>query len=404
VLLNNSRNFPRGVNVAFSGITGQHPFNNLPAPPTPATFVANGGNPLKLPLRLFSPNERVKQPRSMQWNMGIQYQINNGLVLKLDYIGTKGNNLIREVEQNIGFLAPIGAFPPCTNAQLTADPFCNDRGRLDPTRGSILIGQGIAESLYHAGQVTLQRRLSNISLAGTNLGGLLFDVNFTYSSFISEADDVLGGQTNRTLPADPRCPQCDKGRSGFDQPLRFVASYVWNSPDVMRHSAILNRIFSGWEISGITTFADGTPFHVLSNNNALGILPGQVTTVEGSQRVSINPAGIYPLVSTPTIPVANAYFIVNNTNSGIIGNMGANTLRTGGTNRTDLGVVKNIRTFSESQRLQLRVDIFNLFGHRNFTTIPANSLGNTNNLTNFLNFGLTNVTGRTFQFGMRYFF
>jgi hypothetical protein len=69
-----------------------------------------------------------------------------------------------------------------------------------------------------------------------------------------------------------------------------------------------------------------------------------------------------------------------------------------------MGVVKNIRTFSESQKLQLRVDSFNLFGHRNFTTIPTNSLGNTNNLTNFLNFGLTNISGRTFQFGMRYFF
>ncbi len=30
ILLNNSRNFPRGVNVSFTNITGQHPFNNLP--------------------------------------------------------------------------------------------------------------------------------------------------------------------------------------------------------------------------------------------------------------------------------------------------------------------------------------------------------------------------------------
>src|ERR1051325_3104257 len=98
-------------------------------------------------------------------------------------------------------------------------------------------------------------------------------------------------------------------------------------------------------------------FSVLSTNNALGILPGQVSTVEGSQRVSVNPNGIYPLVSTPTTPVANAYFIVNAANSGILGTLGANTQRTGTTNNTDLGLVKNIRTFGESQRLQLRLDI-----------------------------------------------
>ena len=166
----------------------------------------------------------------------------------------------------------------------------------------------------------------------------------------------------------------------------------------------LNRLLSGWEISGVTTSASGTPFSVLNNNNALGILPGQVSTVEGSQRVSVNPGGTFPQVSTPTSPNPNAYFIVNAANSGITGNLGANTLRTGRNNRTDLGLVKNLRTFGESQKLQFRVDVFNVFNHRNFTSIPSNSLGNTNNLFNFLNFGQTNVGGRGFQFGARYFF
>jgi hypothetical protein len=389
VLLNNSRNFPRGVNVAFSNITGQHPFNNLPSPPTPQTYISQGNNPNLLPLRLFSPNERVKQPMSWQWSVGMQYQLSNNMVFKADYIGTKGSNLIREVEANVGFTAASGL---------------GNGLRRDPTHGSILIGQGIASSIYHAGQFTLERRLTDFHIGGANFGGLLFNVNYTYSVFISESDDVLGGQANRTLPADPRNPGLDRARSGFDQPHRFIASYVWQMPDFFRGNAVANRILGGWEISGITTSASGTPFSVLSTNNALGILPGQVSTVEGSQRVSVNPNGIYPLVSTPTTPVANAYFIVNAANSGINGTLGANTQRTGTTNRTDLGLVKNIRTFGESQRLQLRFDIFNAFNHRNFTTIPTNSLGNTNNLTQFLNFGLTNIAGRTFQMGARYFF
>ena len=41
-------------------------------------------------------------------------------------------------------------------------------------------------------------------------------------------------------------------------------------------SAVLNHVFGGWELSGVTTSASGTPFSVLSANNQLGALPGQI--------------------------------------------------------------------------------------------------------------------------------
>ncbi len=391
ILLNNSRNFPRGVNVAFTNINGQLPYLNLPTPPTPEQFT---GNPLLLPVRLFAPDERVKQPMSQQWTVGVQYQFFNNYVFKADYIGTKGSNLVREVEANYGFTTAAGGTGQ----------------RLDPTRGSILISQGQANSIYHAGQFTLEKRLGNIGLFGANLGDLLFNANYTYSSFISESDDILGGQANRTLPADPRNPQLDRARSAFDQPHRFVLNFVYGTPGFFRDSSnffaknVLSRVFGGWELSGVATLASGTPYSVLSANNALGILPGQISTVEGSQRVSVNPNGQFPLVSTPTAPNPNAYFIVNAVNSGIVGNLGANTQRTGDTRNLNLAAVKNIRTFGERQRLQLRAEIFNVFNRRNFTVIPSNTIGNTVNTDLFLNLGRTNVGGRSFTFGARYFF
>lgn len=391
ILLNNSRNFPRGVNVSFTNVNGQLPFINLPAPPTPSQYT---GNPLLLPIRLFSPNERVKQPMSTQWTLGVQYQLFNDYVFKAEYIGTKGSNLVREVEQNYGFTVAAGGTGQ----------------RLDPTRGSVLVGQGIANSIYHAGQFTLERRFGELGFFGVNLGNLVFNANYTYSSFISESDDILGGQANRTLPADPRNPKLDRARSAFDQPHRFVLNFVWETPGFFKDSSnffaknIGSRVFGGWQISAVATYASGTPFSVLSANNALGILPGQVSTVEGSQRVSVNPAGIYPLVSTPTAPNPNAYFIVNAVNSGILGSLGANTERTGTTQNWNMAAVKNFQTFGERQRLQFRVEVFNVFNHRNFTLIPSNTIGNTVNTTTFLNKGFTNVAGRGFTFGARYFF
>jgi hypothetical protein len=388
ILLNNSRNFPRGVNVAFSNITGQHPFNNLPEPPTPEQFIALGGDPLLLPLRLFAPDERVKQPMSYQWTVGTQFQFGNDYVGKVEYIGTAGRNLVREVEANLGFTTASGL----GNGQ-----------RLDPTRGSILIGQGIAKSNYHALQVSVDKRFSSLDAIGLNWGSWLMNANYTWSRFMSESDDVLGGQTNRTLPADPRCPECDYGPSGFDQPHRFVMSWVWELPGKELNNGFAKRIIGGWEIAGVTTLASGTPYTVFNSNNALGILPGQISTVEGSQRISVNPNGTYPLVSTPTNPVANAYFIVNGANSGIVGDLSSNSERTGGTANTNVALVKNIRTFGETQRFQIRMEVFNVFNHRNFTAIPSNFAGNTINTTTFLNLGQTNVGGRGFLFGARYF-
>lgn len=391
ILLNNSRNFPRGVQIVTSNVSGQRPYLGLPPAPGPEEFVRRGGNPNLLPVRLFAPDQRVRQPESRQWTLGIQYALGGNMVFKADYIGTQGKNLVREVESNVGFFPPIG------NGQ-----------RQDPTRGSVLVAQGQADSIFHSGQFTIERRTSNLNFWGKNFGAVLFNVNYTYSAFISTSDDILGGQNNRTLPADPRNPALDRARSGFDQPHRLVASYVFSTPEVFTENPFLNRIFSGWQISGTTVSASGTPYTILNGANALGILPGQISTVELSQRPGFNPNGAPRTISptnaqcVPTDPSARYYAYP--ANSGCPVGIGANTERTGTTNSTDLALGKTIRTFNESNRLQFRAEFYNVFNHRNFTVIPARVVSSGTNLGTFLDLGQTNVAGRTLSFGVRYFF
>jgi outer membrane receptor protein involved in Fe transport len=410
VLLNVSRNFPRVVNNSLTQCTGCQAylgFNNIPLTATTtnttpgATTVRGffGRTPDNVPqsvvplidARLFSPNERIKQPMSQKWTVGVQYQFGNDYVLKAEYIGTKGSNLVREVEQNYGFAPPIG-----------------NNQRIDQSKGSILVGQGLANSIYHAAQFTLEKRLSAMKLFGTNFGSTNFNANYTYSSYISESDDILGGQTNRTIPSDPRNAHSDRARSGFDQPHRFVMSSVWISPDVFHSNSFLNRTFSGWELSTVTTVASGFPFSILNANNAAGILSSQISTVFLSQRVGLNPAGTgntFTTANAAGVPAdPSARYIIYPGNAGIFGSLGANTERAPYTANTNIAAVKNIKTFGESQKLQLRVEIFDLFNRRNFTVIPTNTLSATTNPANFLNYGLTNVAGRTFSFGARYFF
>lgn len=422
VLLNVSRNFPRVVNNTVTNCTGCAPFLGFGNIPLNATATAQGlttsgsvrsffaRTPENVPAsivpfidaRLFSPDERIRQPQSNQYTLSLQYQLGNDYVFKAEYIHTRGSNLVREVEQNYSFSDPTLA------ASINRAP----NQRLDPTRGSLLVGQGIADSSYHAGQFTFERRLSDFNVFGANFGEFTFNANYTYSSFISESDDILGGQANRTIASDPRDPDLDRARSGFDQPHRFVFSAVYVTPDVFKGNGFLNRAFGGWQLSTVTTAASGTPFSILNAANASGIGSSQISTVFLSQRVGLgNPSGAPTSFTTAvvtngvvTIPDPDARYVIYPTGSGIFGNLGANTERTPSTFNTDLAVVKNIRTFGERQRLQLRAEIFNLFNRRNFTLIPTNTLSPGGTNPNFLNYGLTNVGGRSFNFGARYFF
>ncbi len=415
VLLNTSRNYPRGVQVALGPISGQRLFlrSNWPSPPTPQDFVRLGGNPDLLPYRYFSLNKRVSQPYTNQYSLTLQRQFFNDYVLSIGYVGTRALKLIREYETNIGFFkAAVDRNPSVYQSVLPFLQLTTRGGQpvylRDPARGSILVGDGHAQSWYNSLQVSLDKRLSR---------GLQFGAAYTYSSYISTSDDILGAWLAQTLPANPIDARLDRGRSIYDRPHRFVINYVWDIPGYKGERGVLRQMLSGWRLSGITTFQSGTPYSVFNNNNALGILPGQITTIAFSQRVSINPGGDPTLVTgvgpdgRPLNP--NAYWIVPGTNSGIVGNSGRNRFRTEGVNNFDMALVKEIR-ITETQHLQVRWEVFNAFNHRQFIYPPPNFLSETTLLgptqpdlnLGWSHLGLTGATpgGRSMIFTLRYNF
>jgi hypothetical protein len=394
ILLNNGRNFPRGVQINDPAVSGRRLWlpENQPPALEPDEFVRRGGNPLLLAERLFSPNQRIAQPYSQQMSMGVERQLGQNYVVKLFYVGTRGLKLVREVEQNLGFATAAINNNPGLLGPITAGMRPVTGGvRTDPTRGSILVGAGMAMSNYHSMQTTLEKRFAN---------GLQFELNYTWSTYISETDDILGGQTNRTLPSTPFNIRLDRARSVYDAPHRLVANYVYQFPNYAADKPVLNRIAGGWSLSGITTFQQGIPYTVLNSNNALGILPGQIATVQLSQRAGLNASGA-PFTATPA---ANARFVANATNSGVIGTLGANTERVGNTYNFNAALAKDIRTFGESQRLQFRWEVSNVFNYRNFTAIPARNVDANTNLATFMNLGFTNVGGRSMVMVLRYEF
>lgn len=400
ILLNVARNFPRGITITDANLTGQRVWDAGSAyrqspPPEPEEFIRRGGNPLTLPYRLFSPDKRIAQPYGQQFSLGIERQLGNDYAFKLFYVGTRGINLIREAESNLGFFASAVNANPSLYASAVAGMLPTTVSgqaafRIDPTRASIAVGDAFGQSTYHSMQATLTKRFSKRSL---------FEVNYTWSTFINDTDDILGGQANRTYPSVPFAPGLDRARSGFDVPHRFVANYVYELPNWGENNKVLNWAIGAWQISGVTTMSQGTPYSILNANNPLGILPGAVATIHLSQRAGFIQGGVPGTATSPA--QSNPQWMAYGNNTALIG-AGANVVRTGDTYNFDLALSKNIKTIGESQSLQLRWELSNAFNHRNFNQLPANTASASTNLAQFMNLGFTNVVGREMLFMVRY--
>jgi hypothetical protein len=322
-------------------------------------------------------DNRIALPYVQQYMLGVEHQFFRDFVFKAYYVGSRGVDQLRSVERNPGFTIAALAANPGFFSGLGLRPVTDLTGgtifRPDPTAGSIMSIEPSGLSRYNSGQFTLTKRYS---------WGVQFNLNYTYSSYISDSDTFL-------IPAsNPFDTSADRARSAFDQPHRFVADYIFQVP-FFEDKGLLTRLLGGWELAGVTTVASGMPFTVYNAQNAFGLLPGQFTTLVPNQRAFTGSGG-----SFQPIPA----------NAGVIGNLGRNTFRTGKISNTDLALVKSIQTFSENQALQLRGEVFNVFNHRSLTGVPFNLVDSDLDTFRFLNQGQTYAPGRTFMFTARYLF
>ena len=322
-----ARNFPNGINTVIGPFS---PSSFLPASVTVDQFLASGGNPNLLPETLIggSDSGRLKTPYYQTYTLGVERELGHDFVLRAYYVGTKGTHLFRQFESNPGITTAAFAANPGFFSGLGLQPVLGPSGvvtayRANPALGSIMAVDPIGNSIYNSGQFSLIKRFSY----GVQLGA-----NYTYSSSIDYGSNFL-------IPAsNPFNLGADRGRSDLDQPHRFVGNYTFVVPTIWRDRPAVSRLVSGWELSGITTWASGFPYTPINSENALGLLPSMNPNVF-TQFASINPSGV-PGTGT-SVGLANPMFISNPANSGIASNLGRNTMRTGRFINTDMAFVKN---------------------------------------------------------------
>lgn len=292
------------------------------------------------------------------WNLDIQRQLRGGLVLNVDYNGSKGTRL--DVERAITI----------TGVQ----PFIYE--------------SSAGNSVYHSGTVRLRKRMAH----GIGLSG-----SYTYSKSIDDASSIGGGGT--VVAQNPFDIAADRGLSSFDQRHKFTGNWIYELPFGENHRFAqhgpLSHILDGWQWSGDFTVGSGLYFTPRVLGNSVDITRG----VSGSLRANVTGAPVS--ISDPSTlqwfntaafcspqsfgsSTPSSGSTCSNPNGTSFGDAGRNTIEGPGQLTFDMNLAKII-TVKESRALELRIQAANVFNTAHFSAI--------NTVVNSLTYGEVTSVG-----------
>ena len=244
---------------AQAPLTLQNGFPIIPSQSIPNTFAVD-------------PNFKLAYAQT--WNFAIQNTLPHGLLLELEYIGTKGTNL------------PVAEQP---NRPLPGTSLLDSQEQLQiPYATSFTYETSQANSTFNAGQVRLTRRFAR---------GLSWVVLYTRSKSIDDASSFSGPGGTVVQFIDNL--NLERGLSSFDQPNNLQTTFLLSSPvgvhGLLRNEGWATKTLAGWTVSGTFTAASGMPLTALVAGNLSNTagLAGSGSTRAEATGLPISAAG-YP--------------------------------------------------------------------------------------------------------------
>jgi hypothetical protein len=394
------------------------------------------------PLNVTAIPTHAIWPYVQQWSFSVQRELAPSTVATIAYVGSKGTHLTAERQVNqlqpvsaadnpfvpgqpitqsicdsydgASIIIPNPADPNPTNPTLpyttvtTKDPAfvnleaaCfgtpgknfpdpNTLRQYAPGFGRIFSLENIADSSYHALQITLRR-----SKGPLNLG-----VAYTYGHSIDDSSD-----RSDTTFVNSFDLASNKASSNFDQRHLLNISYVyqldhafskllsWSNTtgaegENYEPSGLAKAVFMNWEISGITTFQSGTPFSVINGADSSGIsVLDNAGVANGTGAGSYpdvvgNPNSAAPLGSNnkqsigPILGNPNAFAAPEGLT---FGNAGRNFMNNPHRLNFDMALMKHVKV-TESKNLEFRAEAFNIFNMTQFRIYDP-TVGNTGSNT-----------------------
>ncbi|MFN7999924.1 MAG: carboxypeptidase regulatory-like domain-containing protein [Acidobacteriota bacterium] len=337
--------------------------------------------------------EDFRAPSADQFSLEVSRELSKDVVLRVGYVGTKGNGLFQTVDGNPVVRERTNRNDAAFLYNPAGTTLTNQPRRVDLTRGVERLRCNCAQSIYHSLQVSLDKRLSKNFSAG---------VHYTWSTFIDTASEIFNPQPQGEVatPQDPFNRNADRARSSYDRPHRVTGNMVYELPFYREQSSALGRFLGGWQANAFITLQSGTPFTILNGADPAGVLQGIDALVGNAVRPNLNTTLDLSSMNLIEIRAAGGANLFRALQTGErVGNIGRNTIRGDGIANLDFGIFKNTRII-EGHNLQFRAEFFNATNTRNFGT-PNTAI---NSGANFLNQWATNGGNRRILMGLRYTF
>jgi hypothetical protein len=333
----------------------------------------------------------IRTPSVQVWNVNVQHELPAQLALTVGYAGSRGRDLLRSNDVNTA--------APTTGAD-GLPFFPAGTPRQNSAWTTIELKSSDGDSWYRALIVDLRRRWAS---------GLSFQSSYTWahSEDTTQASTFFSDATNGTTSAFPEfIPGYNRGPSDFNIGHNWVLNATWDLPWGRSLTGVTGALLGGWRAAGIATLRSGYPLTVFVQNNrsrsqwqpSLGPglgrdRPSYAAGFDADRAVSGDPVQWFNPQAFVLQP------------AGTFGNTGRGDF-TGPNLRTfDLAFSKDSRLGASDARLEVRIEVFNLFNRANFgvpnLTAFAGAADNEPVLGSFGRIRSTVTSARQMQLGVR---
>ncbi len=359
--------WPTSIDATVTNQNRGLPDLYLNAFPAASSFFS-GGN--ATPFASYAANPHNKIPYSLEYNLGVEHQLNRSSMFMIDYVGSVSRHLFVNLTGNTAPTPGPGTVKSREPYPQYGGPFPFD------------LNEGYSN--YNGLQAQFKESLSR---------GLFFNVSYTYS----KAMDVQSTAQSASPENYYNLAQ-NYGPADFDRRHIFVVSGVYSLPfgrgkEYLNNAPeIVQAVAGNWNLGAIGSLVSGAPFNALAGSD--------VANVGGSnqraQRTGANPylRGKFTAASKPWLNPAGfalpaSYTWGSETRNDLVGPPSKDL---------DLSVFKDI-PLKERLKLQFRAEFFNVFNHSNYST-PSSTVTSSS-------FGLITSTasaGRDLQFALKVMF
>ena len=290
-----------------------------------------------LPLDAFATTYHPKFPYALEYNLNVERELAQGMILSAGYFGTRGNHLTRQAEEN--------PFEPALGH------------RYNPNLASpLLTDLTDGQSFYNSFQVSVSKRYAH---------NLFWQASYTLAHSVDDASVDFSVESVNDPPTSQNIfdRKGSRGPSDFDVRHNFVANVVYDLPG-------RGRLLGGWQVSAVASVHSGLPFTpVLAFDNAdmQSLLIPERPNLVGNPYAGVCPNGAR--VGTPSCWFNPSAFAVPP--AGQFGNAGRNILRGPAFAQFDASLHKDF-AIAERRKITVGVEAYNLFNHPNFG-VPSNT-------------------------------